>query len=106
MRQQLWGYKVEEKLNLGVHEQKRLNTTVLYDAAYNIDIQTLRRNQLSLCSTTKIEAGHASETLVISEAIWCHIPEDLNHIYCTNLSSWCCFAFDENDFVNIVGSVI
>jgi hypothetical protein len=27
--QQLWGYKVEEKLYLGVCEQKRLNTTVL-----------------------------------------------------------------------------
>jgi hypothetical protein len=27
--QQLWGYKVEEKLYLGVREQKRLNTTVL-----------------------------------------------------------------------------
>jgi hypothetical protein len=26
MYQQLWGYKVEEKLYLGVHEQKRLNT--------------------------------------------------------------------------------
>jgi hypothetical protein len=31
MYQQLWGYKVEEKLYLGVHEQKRLNTTVLTD---------------------------------------------------------------------------
>jgi hypothetical protein len=31
MYQQLWGYKVEEKLYLGVREQKRLNTTVLED---------------------------------------------------------------------------
>jgi hypothetical protein len=30
MYQQLWGYKVEEKLYLGVREQKRLNTTALY----------------------------------------------------------------------------
>jgi hypothetical protein len=29
MYQQLWGYKVEEKIYLGVREQKRLNTTVL-----------------------------------------------------------------------------
>jgi hypothetical protein len=29
MYQQLWGYKVEEKLYLGVRKQKRLNTTVL-----------------------------------------------------------------------------
>ena len=27
MHQQLWGYKVEEKLHVGVREQKRLNTT-------------------------------------------------------------------------------
>jgi hypothetical protein len=27
MYQQLWGYKVEVKLHLGVREQKRLNTT-------------------------------------------------------------------------------
>jgi hypothetical protein len=27
MYQQLWGYKVEEKLYLGVREQKKLNTT-------------------------------------------------------------------------------
>jgi hypothetical protein len=29
MYQQLWGYKVEDKLYLGVGEQKRLNTTAL-----------------------------------------------------------------------------
>jgi hypothetical protein len=29
MHQQLWGYKVEEKLYLGVREQKRLGTTVV-----------------------------------------------------------------------------
>ena len=27
MRQQLWGYKVEEKIYLGVRERKRLNIT-------------------------------------------------------------------------------
>jgi hypothetical protein len=31
VHQQLWGYKVEDKLYLGVREQKRLNTTVLED---------------------------------------------------------------------------
>jgi hypothetical protein len=29
MHQQLWGYKVEEKLCVGVREQKRLNTTAI-----------------------------------------------------------------------------
>jgi hypothetical protein len=35
MHQQLWGYKVEEKLYLGVREQKRLNTTDLDYIASN-----------------------------------------------------------------------
>jgi hypothetical protein len=29
MHQQLWGYKVEEKLYAGVREQKRLNATAV-----------------------------------------------------------------------------
>jgi hypothetical protein len=29
MHQQVWGYKVEDKLYLGVREQKSLNTTFL-----------------------------------------------------------------------------
>jgi hypothetical protein len=29
MQQQLWGYKVEEKIYLGVRERKRLNITAL-----------------------------------------------------------------------------
>jgi hypothetical protein len=32
MHQQLWGYEVEEKLYLGVREQKRLNTTDFEDS--------------------------------------------------------------------------
>jgi hypothetical protein len=31
MHQQLWGYKVEEKLYVGVREQKRLNTTAVFE---------------------------------------------------------------------------
>jgi hypothetical protein len=29
MHQELWGYKVEEKIHLGVREQKRVNITAL-----------------------------------------------------------------------------
>jgi hypothetical protein len=36
MYQQLWGYKVEEKLYLGVREQKRLNTTALENPFFYI----------------------------------------------------------------------
>ena len=46
MHQQLWGYKVEEKLYLGVHEQKRLNTTVLEDC--NSAINSVRTSDLAL----------------------------------------------------------
>ena len=37
MYQQLWGYKVEEKLYVGVREQKRLNTAdlALYARTYS-----------------------------------------------------------------------
>jgi hypothetical protein len=31
MNQQLWGYKVEEKLYVGVRQQERLNTAELED---------------------------------------------------------------------------
>jgi hypothetical protein len=41
MYQQLWGYKVEEKLYLGVREQKRLNTTGLEDRHYTISLTYL-----------------------------------------------------------------
>jgi hypothetical protein len=34
--QQLWGYKVEKKLYLGVREQKRLNTTGLENVGASV----------------------------------------------------------------------
>jgi hypothetical protein len=42
MYQQLWGYKVEEKLYLGVREQKRLNTTVLEHCYVSKSFATVR----------------------------------------------------------------
>jgi hypothetical protein len=38
MHKQLWGYKVEEKLHMGVRKQKkkRLNTTDLEDTTTNV----------------------------------------------------------------------
>jgi hypothetical protein len=59
MYQQLWGYKVEEKLYLGVREQKRLNTTVLEgtrklivsnkDEQLILFVNTLIRKRASRC---------------------------------------------------------
>ena len=34
MHEQLWGYKVEEKIYLGVRERKSLNITALYDQQF------------------------------------------------------------------------
>jgi hypothetical protein len=34
MHQQLWGYKVEDKLYLGVREQKILNTAGIYNCSH------------------------------------------------------------------------
>jgi hypothetical protein len=44
MHQQLWGYKVEEKIYVGVREQKRLNTAVLDDRSrYTTRVKDLLR---------------------------------------------------------------
>jgi hypothetical protein len=47
MYQQLWGYKVEEKLYLGLREQKRLNTTAL-DYLKNIRPSILHNSETKL----------------------------------------------------------
>jgi hypothetical protein len=38
MHQQLWGYEVEEKLYLGVREQKRLNTNDVKDTVSQLQL--------------------------------------------------------------------
>jgi hypothetical protein len=49
MHQQLWGYKVGEKLYLGVREQKRLNTIALEGPELTIPLsQTRIRHHLAL----------------------------------------------------------
>jgi hypothetical protein len=62
MYQQLWGYKVEEKLYLGVREQKRLNTTDLDSICVVVFLFSLqcrsKQRTFSLAIT-----GHASKTL-------------------------------------------
>jgi hypothetical protein len=52
MYQQLWGYKVEEKLYLGVREQKRFNATGIEDAIHSI------KTQLQLLFETILEISH------------------------------------------------
>jgi hypothetical protein len=48
MYQQLWGYKVEDKLYLGVREQKRLNTTALQYRLFTRRFITLSRESAFL----------------------------------------------------------
>jgi hypothetical protein len=50
MYQQLWGYKVEEKLYLGVREQKGLNTTGLDSKHYQAGRRERVYNVLSILS--------------------------------------------------------
>ena len=65
MHQQIWGYKVEEKLYLGVCEQKRLNTTGLVDKYHSF--------------TMKMEAAGSSKTFPPGyQNTWCHIQKDYN----------------------------
>ena len=42
MQQQLWGYKVEEKIYLGVRERERLNVTGLDDNALGVNTMQVR----------------------------------------------------------------
>jgi hypothetical protein len=52
MYQQLWGYKVEDKLYLGVSEQKRLNTTGLDKHEFRcMDLVSQRCANTSLIGT-------------------------------------------------------
>jgi hypothetical protein len=53
MYQQLWGYKVEEKLYLGVREQKRLITTGLDDAEH--DFQQLEVRNWTLKARNRVD---------------------------------------------------
>jgi hypothetical protein len=49
MHQQLWGYKVEEKLYVGVREQKRLNTTALEHMHKECTMETQQYNNIFEC---------------------------------------------------------
>jgi hypothetical protein len=44
MHQQLWGYKVEEKLYVGVREQETLNTTGVHN--FFLPLQCLKNQEL------------------------------------------------------------
>jgi hypothetical protein len=53
MYQQLWGYKVEKKLYLGVREQKRLNTTGLEGRGPHLNLSTLTSTTIVVLFASK-----------------------------------------------------
>jgi hypothetical protein len=69
--QQLWGYKVEEKLQLGVREQKWLNTTGIVSDLLSMHKVYLRTAaEMFLCSvligeTATVSCSRVSVILVI-----------------------------------------
>ena len=70
MHQQLWGYKVEKKIHLGVRERKRLNITASKDNDYlmshqvglelNVSILNLRTLSNRLCGDTTVSSVKSS----------------------------------------------
>jgi hypothetical protein len=70
MYQQLWGYKVEETLYLGVREQKRLNTTGLEDRRVRFQSFMTERTQMTALWNTVpcslVETDEVSDVLTAS----------------------------------------
>jgi hypothetical protein len=66
MYQQLWGYKVEEKLYLVVREQKRLNTTDLAKSSSLAQMQPVSANDFSTSKWTfsKVLCHNSYETTI------------------------------------------
>jgi hypothetical protein len=58
MHQQIWGYKVEEKLYVGVHEQKRLNITVLIHQVFLALVGTHPQNISQEAATVVQQCQH------------------------------------------------
>jgi hypothetical protein len=75
MYQQLWGYKVEEKLYLGVREQIRLNTTVIH-------IQYILKTR---ARSRELDGPESVEVVSLDEG---HGLEQLSTFICAFLNSF------------------
>jgi hypothetical protein len=75
MYQQLWGYKVEERLYLGVREQKRFNTTALNCSNISAyPLLLLHETQSKLPTTAMLYGVHQiTETGVVLQGHFCGI---------------------------------
>jgi hypothetical protein len=60
MHQQLWGYKLEEKLYVGVREQKRLNTIALNHLVCKLS--------LVVCQLAYLRTEHAAPLNILQFA--------------------------------------
>jgi hypothetical protein len=66
MHQQLWGYKVEEKLYLGVRERKRLNTTALDRSTTGIVLS----NVIALIHSLQPEVSYSVSGCSLCSSVW------------------------------------
>jgi hypothetical protein len=73
MYQQLWGYKVEDKLYLGVREQKRLNTT-------DIDHKKSTGKMTKAIKMGPVIQALQLKALFVGGAIW--QQKKVSHILC------------------------
>jgi hypothetical protein len=83
MHQQLWGYKVDEKLYVGVREQKRLNTADLagrlhkHEQPYRLTGRRTYNASCKICDTVH------------------HSPNPKAHCPGSTFSGFVCFPFQE-----------
>jgi hypothetical protein len=75
MYKQLWGYKVEDKLYLGVREQKRLNTTGIVNKEEHRYAPTRKRDS-SLKFRIFFWDVLPCKIIVDNYFTWQYIPED------------------------------
>jgi hypothetical protein len=67
IHQQLWGYRVEDKLHLGVREQKRFNTTLL-DNWLIVDGDVVRFTLRPAALYTQEETWYSFVSMAVSTA--------------------------------------
>jgi hypothetical protein len=80
IHQQLWGYKVEDKLHLGVREQKRLNITALGRLVKN-SLKRLKCKSVGKCSAPSRPASGRAPFLVYILTMLCDSLEFSDKFY-------------------------
>jgi hypothetical protein len=79
MHQQLWGYKVEEKLYVGVREQKKLNTAALDRANLNHCTKSTNPLRHNVTNPLRHNVTHRRQNLL--EFMWIILIGLERHFY-------------------------